>query len=122
MDEHLIFLQKLTIETWVRLDVTPPGDLDQNRIHLQEKALDSIERFVTLGNKAVLRKDADGRLNFFMTIGGELRHVWSPGPMPRGEFIHVAGVYDGKWMILYRNGEKVGALEISGEVLNEGNL
>jgi serine/threonine protein kinase len=122
VDERLINLQRLTIETWVRLDATTPGDVDQNRLHLQEKALDSIERFVTLGNKAVLRKDADGRLNFYMTIGGEFRHIWSPGPMPRGEFIHVAGVYDGTWMILYRNGEKVGALEITGEVLNEGNL
>ncbi len=122
LDERLINLQRLTIETWVRLDATTPGDVDQNRNHLQEKALDSIERFVSLGNKAVLRKDADGRLNFFMTIGGEFRHIWSPGPMPRGEFIHVAGVYDGKWMILYRNGEKVAAFEITGDVANEGNL
>jgi serine/threonine protein kinase len=122
VDERLIKLQKLTIETWVRLDATTPGDVDQNRILQQEKALYSVERFVTLGNKAVLRKEGDGRLHFYMEINGELRHIWSPELLPRGEFIHVAGVYDGTWMILYWNGEKVGALEITGDVLNEGDL
>jgi hypothetical protein len=75
-----------------------------------------VERFVSLGNKAVIRKEIDGRLHFYIEIDGSLRHIWSDALLPRGEFIHVAATYDGKLMVLYWNGEKVGALEISGQV------
>jgi hypothetical protein len=122
IDDRLVSLQTLSIETWVYLDATSPGEVDEKRMRLQEKARNSIERFVSLEEKAVLRKEGDGRLHFYMTIDGEQRHIWSEKVLPRGEYIHAAGTYDGKWMILYWNGEKVGALEVSGLVANEGNL
>jgi serine/threonine protein kinase len=121
-DPKLTRLQTLTIETWVMLEETSPGVMDPDGSKMQEKVLGATERFVTLGNKAVIRKEGDGRLHFFMQIDGELQHVWSQEVLPRGEFIHVAGVYDGNWMILYWNGEKVGAFEISGDVVAAGNL
>jgi hypothetical protein len=115
-DQRLKNLPRFTIETWVLLEATAPGEKDPQRIQLQDKAINSVERFVSLGNNAVLRKEGDGSLHFYVNIEGGLRQVRSEKVLPRGEFIHVAGVYDGTWMVLYWNGKKVGALEVSGEV------
>jgi len=117
LEKKLKDLQTLTIETWVRLETTKPMENDQSRINNLNRVLGSTERFVTLGGeKAVLRKEPDGKLHFYLRINGELQLLWSPESLPRGEFIHVAGTYDGKWMILYWNGNKVEAKEISGSL------
>ena len=98
-------LQQLTIDTWVKLDSLPPGQ---------------IERFVTLtGEKAVLRYDGGNgprQLHFYMKIDGELRHIRVNNVLETGVFHHVAGTYDGSVMRLYLDGVEVGSLTISGIV------
>ncbi len=90
-----------TLELWVYLN---PG----------ATRLNQTERFVTFGPEAfVLRKENDGRLHFYMQLNGELHPIWSKPELPRGEFIHVAGTYDGQVMRLYWNGQQAGYLTVN---------
>jgi arylsulfatase A-like enzyme len=105
-------LQTLTIEAWVKLNSLPS---------------DRVARFVTLGDgKAVLRYDGltPGHqfLHFYMTINGELQHIFVDGVLKAGGFHHVAGTYDGRVMRLYLDGIEVGNKAVSGTVEPGGSV
>jgi hypothetical protein len=97
------YLQNFSVETWVFLhpDIPRPGQ---------------VEDFVVLGDKFNLRKEADGRLQLFVFIDGELHHLWGEEPLPRGEWIHVVGTYDGGGLSLYQNAIPVDYIELHGEL------
>jgi hypothetical protein len=95
-------LQQLTIDAWVKHNSLSGS---------------TIQRYVSLsGEKAVLRKHTWNKLDFYMTIDGELRTIRVIDVLQVGVFHHVAGTYDGSVMRLYLDGVEVGNLAVSGTV------
>lgn len=105
-----------SLETWVFLNAEPFTQ-GQAAIDSFSQVLNRPERFIdiTPDEVAVLRKEGSGELHFYMNFDGELHHIWSPQPMPRGVWLHVAGTYDGTRMNLYLNGVNVGNLAVKGQ-------
>lgn len=102
-------LSRFTIELWVWLDPEHPQQ-------------DKIERFVTT-NLFTIRKEGDGREHFYLVNpGGQFTHLWSDFMMPRGEWLHVAGTYDGEMMRMYFNGELAGEQPAQGQAGSAGGL
>jgi tetratricopeptide (TPR) repeat protein len=93
------FLQAFTTEAWVYLDPSNPRQ-------------DQIEDFVVLGKKFNLRKEGDGRLHLFIFSNGQLHHLWGEEPLPRGEWIHAVGTFDGRSMHLYQNANLIAEMEV----------
>ncbi|NLT78146.1 MAG: hypothetical protein GXX98_16630, partial [Planctomycetes bacterium] len=81
-----------------------------------------VERYVTVGPEiAVLRKETDGRLHFYITPGGAFSHAYASDVLVEGQWLHVAGTWDGAAQRLYLNGEEVATLTPSG-VLGTGTM
>jgi len=102
-------LQQLTIDAWVKHNSLSSG---------------SIQRYVTLGNeKAVLRYGGESRtLHFYMKIDDVLHHINVDDVLEVGVFHHVAGTYDGSFMLLYLDGVEVGSLAVIGRVATGTNV
>ena len=96
-------LQQYTVETWVFLD----PDSSQ---------LEFFEGFVILPDKFLFRKAPPGQLELVTMIGGEEHQLLSPMMLPRGQWAHVAAVYDGRFLRLYINGRRVAEQPAQGEV------
>ncbi|MDI9432455.1 MAG: hypothetical protein QM570_12120, partial [Planctomycetota bacterium] len=81
-----------------------------------------VERYVTVGPEiAVLRKETDGRLHFYITPGGAFSHAYASNVLVEGQWLHIAGTWDGAAQRLYLNGEEVATLTPSG-VLGTGTM
>jgi len=81
-----------------------------------------VERYVTVGPEiAVIRKEADGRLHFYITPGGAFSHAYAGNVLVEGQWQHIAGTWDGAAQRLYLNGEEVATLTPSG-VLGTGTM
>jgi len=81
-----------------------------------------VERYVTVGPEiAVIRKETDGRLHFYITPGGAFSHAYAGDVLVEGQWLHVAGTWDGAAQRLYLNGEEVATLTPSG-VLGTGTM
>jgi len=96
-------LAQFSISTWVKLTAMP---------------LDSVMRFVTLGNaKASLRYDGEkgpGQLHFYMKDeSGAIYHVRKDNALSTGSWLHVAGTYDGSTMRLYLDGVEQNTMDVS---------
>jgi hypothetical protein len=77
-----------------------------------------VERYVTAEPEiAVIRKEADGRLHFYINTGGTLRHLWVGDVLTEGQWYHVAGTWDGLTQCLYIDGVEI-ASQTPGGVLN----
>lgn len=98
-------LQQLTIETWIKHNTLPAGQ---------------IQRYVSLGGeKAVLRYDGGkgpNQLHFYMKINDSLHMIRLNNTLDVGIWHHVAGSYDGSMMRLYFDGAQIGSLAVSGTV------
>ena len=105
-----------SLETWVFL-IPEPFDPGKAASDSFSQVLGRPERFVEIepNEIAVLRKENSGELHFYANFNGELFHLKSPEPLPRGVWLHVAGTYDGTRMNLYLNGVNVGNLAVNGE-------
>jgi hypothetical protein len=57
----------------------------------------------------------DGKIKFEVFLDGSYKGLEAPAPLAIGEWSHLAGVYDGKAVSLFINGERVGMVEASGE-------
>ncbi|UCF17219.1 MAG: LamG domain-containing protein, partial [Phycisphaerales bacterium] len=76
-----------------------------------------VERYVTAEPEiAVIRKEADGRLHFYINTGGSLRHLWVGNVLTEGQWYHVAGTWDGLTQRLYLDGVEI-ASQTPGGVL-----
>ncbi|MHC4520908.1 MAG: LamG-like jellyroll fold domain-containing protein, partial [Planctomycetota bacterium] len=74
-----------------------------------------VERYVTVGPEiAVIRRNSDGRLHFYMTPGGAFSHIYIGDVLTEGEWRHVAGTWDGDTQILYLDGEVIGTATPTG--------
>jgi len=64
-----------------------------------------VERYVTVVSEvAVIRKENDGRLHFYIKTGGSLRHLWVPDVLTKGQWHFVVGTWDGLTQRLYIDG------------------
>jgi hypothetical protein len=89
-----------TIEAWVYLD--PDDPLPGQH-----------EDFVRIGGKFRLGKDYEGRLT--LTVPYESQdayHLSGIETLPRGEWVHVVGVYNGEEMLLFQNAIPFGVAQV----------
>lgn len=81
----------------------------------------AVERYVTMSPEvAVIRKEADGRLHFFIQTDGTLKHLSVSGVLNEGQWHFIAGTWDGVNQRLYVDGEEI-AHERSGGILNNAS-
>ncbi|MBN2593732.1 MAG: hypothetical protein JXA81_09515, partial [Sedimentisphaerales bacterium] len=67
-----------------------------------------VERYVTAEPEiAVIRKETDGRLHFYINAGGSLQHLRVSDVLTEGEWHHVAGTWDGQTQRLYLDGVEI---------------
>ena len=82
-----------------------------------------IERYVTVGpSVTVIRKEADGRLHFYIKTDGNLRHLWVTDVLTEGQWHHVAGTWDGVTQRLYIDGVKIASQAPSGVLGDTSNI
>ena len=98
----------ITVCAWVRHDAFRIGE---------------IERYITVAPEvAVIRKDWDGSLNFYIKTDGNLGHLWGNNVLREGRWYHVAGTWDGLTQRLYIDGVEI-ASQVRGGVLgNTSNV
>ena len=64
-----------------------------------------VERYVTVRSEiAVIRKEADERLHFYIKTDGSFRHLRAADVLTEGYWYHVAGTWDGTTQRLYLDG------------------
>ena len=97
----------ITLCTWVWHDAFAAGQ---------------VERYVTMGPEAaVIRRNSDGRLHFYVTVGGAFSHIYVPDVLTEGEWRYVVGTWDGNTQRLYLDGEEIASATPSG-VLTTGTM
>jgi hypothetical protein len=98
----------ITVCAWVRHDAFRIGE---------------IERYITVAPEiAVIRKDWDGSLHFYIKTDGNLRHLLVSDVLREGRWHHVAGIWDGLTQRLYIDGVEI-ASQVPGGVLgNTSNV
>ena len=80
----------ITVCAWVNHDVFVSGQ---------------VERYITVGSEvAVIRKENDGRLHFYIMTGGSLRHLWVSDVLTEDQWHYVVGAWDGLTQRLYIDG------------------
>ncbi len=83
----------ITVCAWVRHDAFRIGE---------------IERYITMAEEvAVIRKDWDRSLHFYIKTDGNLRHLWVRNVLTEGQWHHVAGTWDGSTQRLYIDGVEI---------------
>ncbi|MGE5295164.1 MAG: LamG-like jellyroll fold domain-containing protein [Solirubrobacterales bacterium] len=81
-----------------------------------------VERYVTIGGEvAVIRKNNDGRLHFYITVNGAFSHIFVSDVLKAGEWQYVVGTWDGTTQRLYLNGVEIAKLTPSG-ALSAGTM
>jgi hypothetical protein len=85
--------------------------------------INRIERYVTVAPEvAVIRKEGDGRLHFYIKTGGNLKHLWVSNVLTERQWHYVVGTWDGTNQRLYIDGEQI-ASQVQGGVLgNTSNI
>ena len=69
--------------------------------------ISNVERYVTVVPEiAVIRKDSNDQLHFYIKTGGTLKHLWSD-VLTEGQWQHIAGTWDGTTQRLYFNGAEI---------------
>ncbi|MEN6427822.1 MAG: LamG-like jellyroll fold domain-containing protein [Phycisphaerales bacterium] len=82
----------------------------------------AVERYVTIGGEvAVIRRNGDGRLHFYITVAGAFSHIYVSDVLTEGEWRHVAGTWDGVTQRLYLDGVEIAKLTPSG-TLSAGTM
>ena len=78
-----------------------------------------IEQYVTVvPSVAVIRKEGDGRLHFYIKTDGNLRHLRVNYVRTEGQWHHVAGTWDGLTQRLYFDGVEIASQEPGGVLGN----
>jgi hypothetical protein len=71
---------------------------------------------------AVIRKEGDGRLHFYIKTGGNLKHLWVSNVLTEGQWHYVVGTWDGTNQRLYIDGEQIASQVQSGVLGNTSNV
>jgi len=104
----------LTLSAWAQADELENCELQDCRIISKATGLDNQQHYWML---STIRKDNKTRLCFRLKANGLTTElIASSGALKNGEVFHVAGVYDGKVMRLYKNGIEVGSVVKTGKV------
>ena len=78
-----------------------------------------VERYVTMAPEvAVIRKETDGRLHFYIKTDDNLRHLWVSDVLTESRWYHVAGTWDGLTQRLYIDAVEI-ASQTPGGVLGD---
>ena len=81
-----------------------------------------VERYVTIGPEiAVIRRNSDGRLHFYITTNGTFRHQYVSDVLTEGRWHHVAGTWDGTTQRLFLDGVEI-ATQAPGGTLGSGTM
>ncbi len=56
---------------------------------------------------------------FYVNIAGAWKSVTGATPVPLNQWVHLAGTYDGKTIILYKNGVEAARLSVTGSMKND---
>jgi glycoprotein endo-alpha-1,2-mannosidase len=82
-----------------------------------------IERYVTVAPEvAVIRKEGDGRLHFYIKTGGNLRHLWVDDILTEGKWYYVVGTWNGSNQRLYVDGEEIAGQAQGGVLGNTSDV
>jgi hypothetical protein len=82
-----------------------------------------IERYVTVAPEvAVIRKEGNGSLHFYIKTDGILRHLWVSGVLAEGQWQHIAGTWDGLTQRLYVDGAEIASQEPGGVLGNTSSV
>jgi tetratricopeptide (TPR) repeat protein len=85
--------------------------------------IDEIERYVTVAPEvAVIRKEANEALHFYLKINGNLQHLQVEYALTANRWHHVAGTWDGLTQRLYLDGVEIASQELSGILDNASNV
>ncbi|MBC8471557.1 MAG: DUF5050 domain-containing protein [Planctomycetes bacterium] len=92
-DESLNITDEITLSAWVWHEAFMIGQ---------------IERYITVRPEiAVIRKESDERLHFYINTDGSFRHLRVGGVLTEGYWYHVAGTWDGITQRLYLDGVEI---------------
>jgi len=74
-----------------------------------EFRINKIERYVTVSGSslAVIRKEGDGSLHFYISPEGNIQHLWVNDVLTQGQWHHVTGTWDGLNQRLYIDGVEI---------------
>jgi len=80
-------------------------------------ATNQVERYVTVGPEvAVIRRNSDGRLHFYITTAGVFSHLYVSDVLKEGQWHHVAGTWDGLTQRLYLDGVEIASRAPTGSL------
>jgi type II secretory pathway pseudopilin PulG/ribosomal protein L12E/L44/L45/RPP1/RPP2 len=92
-DESLNITDQITLSAWVWHD---------------DFIIGQVERYITVRSEiAVIRKESDERLHFYINTDGSLRHLRVGGVLTEGYWYHIAGTWDGITQCLYLDGVEI---------------
>jgi len=98
----------ITVCAWVWHDVFRIGE---------------VERYVTVGSVvAVIRKEVDGRLHFYIKTDSNLQHLRVRDVLTEGQWHHVTGTWDGLTQRLYIDGMEIASQRPGGILSNTSNV
>ena len=85
--------------------------------------INKVERYVTVAPEvAVIRKEGDGQLHFYVKTGGNLKHLWVNNVLTEGQWHYVVGTWDGSNQRLYIDGEEIAGQVQAGVLGNTSNV
>lgn len=112
--EDFHFTDKLTISLWANIE-----DLPKDHVGIPGKGHDQpIGSFVFHPTKLSAKQY---ELRFYVSFGNQWPVVKTPNPINFGEWHHLAGTFDGKFIIVYVDGKLEGKTEAAGKInISEG--
>jgi len=98
---------EITVEAWIRINDDAFG-----------KAMGIVENMDYTNNGFRMAIWRDGRLIFMVESPGKETSVSSADPIPTGEWVHVAGTYNGATISVFVNGELSGHVPLTDGILS----
>ncbi|MHC4580570.1 MAG: LamG-like jellyroll fold domain-containing protein [Planctomycetota bacterium] len=87
-----------------------------------ELRINKTERYITVAGSAVILKEYDGRLNFYIYTDGNIRSLLVENVLTEGQWHHVAGTWDGLTQHLYIDGVEIASQAPGGVLGNTSNV
>ncbi len=104
----------MTLAGWIRADDLSNCSYRDCRIFSKAVGTDTNDHYIML---STVKAGSATRLRFrLMTNGVTGTLIASSGNLSNNEWVHVAAVYDGNNMLLYKDGEQVGSVPKSGNI------
>lgn len=104
-------IDALTVEAWIE-PRSWPEEIWQASIVSKDVWQQVGDSWLNYGY--VLRGGAGGRISFVVAVEHNLFEVQSTTTVSTGRWHHVAGVYDGRQIVVYIDGQAAGAVDVTG--------